>query len=659
MERWERVVDGAKDVWELTKAGALVTERAGREGAAPVTREHRCDTEATAECIRRRMVAQRERQGYARVQGDAAEGAPVERARPTYPGLTDAKLGSVILRVGKAAAGDAYKVSDAIYKVTGDYAGRYGIAWFLLAHGLVAAETMPGLWDLLAEDHAHVDPAAVLSLLSRLPTGKAFTALFKHGPMTWFVAGFTRSLDELLFAAYQRDPALCDARAAELVEPAQRSLDFVRGRSGVAVPAARAQSLLLEFAHAQATSGLASNWELARVEDGAVVRPRLSDAAAVRAVALRFGTDEAWGAAMVAAALRVPRPSFSNIRDALGRCTAVELGTLLARHGSFGSNPGLAQELRLIEQERDDDPAALLAAAESLRDGDHHAREVSEMLAVVAAARFADRGLPVPATLAPLLRFAFLSGVYHESIRPYVRGLRALPRETVHAMVERSLGEEHGYAKALGALLAWPDAALLARFFDRDAANVYLDPEVVGRFGAAALPELARVWELTPRERRRTRHQQVLAALATAGDRGEVVDPAWDRFVVFDEEGIERLKYWDPSYARVRERALMALPMDRRTAALRRCAEERAYPERPLASARVLDDDGLAAVMAAFLARRASSDRGATLSALQALGDRAAEALRRGRQAFEGDADFAALLRQALPAGQADALLAG
>jgi hypothetical protein len=59
MERWERVVDGAKDVCELAREGALITERAGREGATPVTREHHCDTEATAEGIRRRMAAQR------------------------------------------------------------------------------------------------------------------------------------------------------------------------------------------------------------------------------------------------------------------------------------------------------------------------------------------------------------------------------------------------------------------------------------------------------------------------------------------------------------------------------------------------------------------------------------------------------------------------
>lgn len=663
MERWERVVDGAKDVCELAREGALVTERAGREGATPVTREHHCDTEATAEGIRRRMAAQRERQGYARVDAEAATGAAKDAggasARPGYPGLSDETLDAVILRVGKAAAGDAHKVGEAIYKTTGDFAGRYGVAWFLVAQGLVPAETMPGLWDLLAEDHAHVDPAAVLSLLSRLTPGKAFTRLFKYDPMPWFVAGFTRSLDELLFAAWQRDPGLFEARGSELVEPARRSLDFVRGRSGVALPPARAHSLLVEFAHAQATSGLATNVELARVENGAVTRPRLSDPAAVRAVALLFGTEQEWGAAMVAAALKVQRPSLSNVRDALGACTALELATLLSRRGSFGSNPELAQELRLLEQERSDAPEALLSAAEALRDGDRHAHAVSEMFAVVAAARFAEQGRAVPASLAPLLRFEFLSGVYHESIRPYVRALKALPPEEVLAMAERSLGEEYTYARGLGALLAWPDDAMLGRFFDKDTANGFLEPEVVGRFGAAALPHLARIWELTPRERRRTRHQQVLAALGTAGDQGEAVDPSWDRLVVFDEEGVERLKYWDPSYARVRERALMALSPERRLAALLRCAERRAYPERALASARILDDDGLAAVMAAFLPRRSESERGATVQALRALGDRAAEALRRCRGDFEGDAAFVAVLREALPAGQADALLSG
>ncbi|MBK6533056.1 MAG: hypothetical protein IPF99_26740 [Deltaproteobacteria bacterium] len=358
MERWERVVDGAKDVCELAREGALITERAGREGATPVTREHHCDTEATAEGIRRRMAAQRERQGYARVGDDVAKEAAKDvggaSARPGYPGLSDETLDAVILRVGKAAAGDAYKVGEAIYKTTGDFAGRYGVAWFLVAQGLVPAETMPGLWDLLAEDHAHVDPAAVLSLLSRLPTGKAFTRLFKYDPMPWFVAGFTRALDELLFAAWQRDPSLFEARGSELVEPARRSLDFVRGRSGVALPPARAHSLLVEFAHAQATSGLATNWELARVEGGAVTRPRISDPAAVRAVALLFGTEQEWGAAMVAAALKVQRPSLSNVRDALGA-----LHRPRARHAAVAA--------RLLRQQPRARPGAAAPRAGALR----------------------------------------------------------------------------------------------------------------------------------------------------------------------------------------------------------------------------------------------------------------------------------------------------
>ncbi len=601
MERWERTVDGRSDVWEFERAGAVITERASSAGAAPVVREHHCDSEATAEGVRRRMVAQRERQGYARADG--AVEAPVA-ARPSYPGLTASQVDEVILRVGKAAGGEAYGFGEAIMKVTGAWEGRHGVGWFLVEHGLVAAEKMPGFWDFLAEDAALADPATVLTLLAKVPTGRPFSKLFQYGPAPWWVAGSTRSLDALLFAAYQRDPSLFEARGRELGEAARRSLDFVRGRSGVALAAVRARSLLAEFATVQVKHGLASNWELARVDDGAVTRPRLNDSAAVRAVALRFGTAAEWDAAMVKAALAAPQVDLRYAYDALRACTAAELATLLARRGSFGSNDQLALELRIVEVERDDPPEALLAAAEALPDDDNHARAVREMLAVIAARRFADRGLAVPPSLVALLRFEFFSGVYHESIRPYVDGLRALPRADAIALAERALAEPVYYGRGLAALLAWPDDALLGRFFDRDAANGYLEVEVVARFGAAALPHLARAWESTPRERKRSRHQQILAALATAGDRGEIVDPSWDDFITFDEEGVEPLSYWDTSLARVRERALRALPPDRRAAALLRCVAERRWPERALAAAHVLDDKGARAAVAAAHARR-------------------------------------------------------
>lgn len=170
------------------------------------------------------------------------------------------------------------------------------------------------------------------------------------------------------------------------------------------------------------------------------------------------------------------------------------------------------------------------------------------MFAVVAAARFAEQGRAVPASLAPLRpRFEFLSGVYHESIRPYVRALKALSVEEVLAMAERSLGEEYTYARGLGALLAWPDDAMLGRFFDKDTANGFLEPEVVGRFGArrAAAPgphlgaHAARASaHPAPAGARRPRRR----GRPGRGRRPLVGLPRGS----FDEEGVERLKYWTP-----------------------------------------------------------------------------------------------------------------
>ena len=224
------------------------------------------------------------------------------------------------------------------------------------------------------------------------------------------------------------------------------------------------------------------------------------------------------------------------------------------------------------------------------------------MLAVLAAGRFAAQAKPVPEALDALLDLSFFSGVYYESIAPYVRGMAALPRERALRLAEGRLAQPYGYAPGLAPLLAHADDALLARFFDVDVPNAYLDVRVVGCFGAAALPHLARVWEKTPRERRRARHQQVLHALATMGDRGETADPSWDAYVTFDAEGHEPIKYWDPSYAALRVRALAALPTERRAAQVLACARSKPYPERALAAATALGDKDLIAAVTAITA---------------------------------------------------------
>jgi hypothetical protein len=140
----------------------------------------------------------------------------------------------------------------------------------------------------------------------------------------------------------------------------------------------------------------------------------------------------------------------------------------------------------------------------------------------------------------------------------------------------------------------------------------------------------------------------VLEALATMGDRHETADAAWDRFLVFDQEGDEPLKYWDPSYALLRKRALAALPMERRTEQLVRCASSRPFPERALAAAVTLDEPGLALVVQAFLPRRAEPTSHELVAALRAVGARLIAPLRERHRTFAADAAFLAKLREAL-----------
>jgi hypothetical protein len=584
MERWEKSGEPA-EFWELTIDGTVLTEKVGAAGAEPVVRVQQCDTEAMAEGIRGRMAAQRERQGFRRVSGSEPE---ARAERPEFPGVPDAKIAEAIHRVAKAAGvsyryDDNVRYRDAIQKAVGDWDLSFAVAWFLVEHRLIAAETMPGFWDLLAEHADLAAPEVAFAFLSRLPSGPAFESLFPQGRLAWFTDNATRALDVILFSAWRRSPALFDSRERELPASIRTLLDFVCGRSGMKLPAERARAVLAQIAGNQARRGLATNWEIPMLEPGgAVTMPRLADASVIRSIALRFGTEQEWRQAMVAAALASDQEASSaQIHDALVACSSVELATMLSREFSYGDNANLARELRLVEEERHDSPEALLEAAMTLKDRTDHGREIRELLAVVAARRFAEAGTCVPEALDSLLRFEFLSGVYFESIRPYVAGLKAIPRERVHALVEKQLAEPIYFGRALGALLAHPDEALLARIFEKDKPTGYsLEPEVVGRLGASVLPHLMAAWESTPRSSRRTRHQQILRALATAADAGEPFGPEWDRFIDFDMEGDERLKYWDPRHLELRVRALRGLPPDRRAAVLTARLEESRYPER-------------------------------------------------------------------------------
>ncbi len=661
MERWRRTIEGRTERWELERKGQTLIERVVVEGLEPVTREALCDTDAMADSITARMIARHERAGFARSseEGSVAQKAVGDKApRPAYPGITEKQLGSILNGIGKAGGSDGYKLSTAIQKVTGDWQQRVPIAWFVVKHKLVAAETMPGLWSLLSEQPELVDPEALFELLTRLPTGGAFTKLYKNGPMPWFTAGFDRSLDVLLFEAYQRARTLFDAREAELPASVRTALDFVRGRSGVDVAPGRAQGIVRHIAKVQCEHGLASNTELALVVDGEVKRPRVESADSVRAIALRFGAPGVWRDAMIDAVKHAPTLSLYTQYDGLVACDLATLSQKLAGAFSFSDNGNLARILALLDA-RDDAPEAIVEAAAAITKTERHALVVRDMLAVLAAARFAAQGKAAPESLDALLDLSFFSGIYHASIAPYVKGMAALPRERALRLAERKLEEQFSYAEGLAPLLAHPDDALLARFFDKDAPNAYLNPRVVGCFGAAALPHLARVWEKTQRSSRRSRHQEVLEALATVGDRGETVDPSWDHFIRFDKEGDEPMKYWDPSYTAVRVRALAALPMERRAAQLLRCAQTRPYPERALAASVTLDEEGFAAVLGAFIPRRSECEHYELAALIRALGDRVVEPLKAHRADFVDDAKFMATLGEALTAEQLGAVTAG
>ncbi len=648
MQRWTRPQGEQLEFWEVGAEGQVLRERWGLEGQPPQTREQHCDNDATCERIRLRMVAQREREGFVAAAGAPSSASEKRKEIAAFGELTPKKLASIALKLDAIVSSDSHKHRMELSK-TVSWQDAPKLLWHLVEHRAVKAESNLGLLSLLAESPDDAPVELLFELLARLPRDpkklypKGYTARY-------FTDGSCREVDALLFSAARRAEGLFAAREAELAPWVRDGLDFVRGRMGIELAPDTKKRILEQIARNQCTQwGLTMGWELPLVEGGGVVQQRMQETEDVRAVALRFGTPAEWSAAIVRAALEQKFDGVHSIRDALVACTARELAALLSKPFSFGDNRTLAYVIGIVEG-RDDSPTELLDAAHSLVDRTDLGKQIRELLAVVAARRFAERGEPVPESLDALLRFEFFSGVYFESIRPYIAGLRALPRERAHALARERLAQPFQYQRALAALIAHPDDALLREIFEKDTTNCYLEPRVVGELGSPALEHLARIYEQTPRDRRRSRAQQILQALAFAADRGEPIDPQWDEHVRFDDEGGEKLEYWSEEYAALRRRVIAGLPIERRNALLLARLEKDKDPTRSLSILNLCDDDAFERGVRVVLERRSGVRRPELRAALAALGERLVPALVAAQDTFAKDREFVAFLREALPA---------
>lgn len=663
MDRWTRTQGEQIEFWEVSAEKEVLRERWGIEGQPPLAREQQCDNEATCERIRLRMVAQREREGFiaaAATSSATSDTKPAKQARgeiPPFDELTSKKLASIALKLDSIVSHDAHKHRMELSKFV-SWERAHKLAWHLVEHRAVKAESNLGLLALLAESPDGASLEVAFDLLSRLPT-EAKKLYPKNYSGQYFTNGSCREVDALLFANVRRGAGLFAARESELAPWVRDALDFARGRAGIELSRETKKKILGQIAHNQCTSwGLTTGWDLPMLDGDAVVQRRMQDPADVRAVALRFGTEAEWSAAMVKSALELRFDGMRSIRDALDACDARQLALFLSKPFSFGDNASLAYVIAVVEA-RNDTPEALLDAAKTLAERTDLGKDIRELLAVVAARRFGEQNKPVPEELDALLQFNFFSGVYYESIRPYIAGLRAIPRERAHALVRRRVALPYQYPAALAGIIAHPDEALLREIFDIDAANCFLDPRIVGEIGAPALEHLERVWEQTPKDRRRSRAQQVLQALATSADRGEPIDPKWEDFVRFDDEGGEKLDYWDDRFTDLRRRIVVGLPLPRRSALVLARVEKDKHPLRSMALLNLCDDGSLERGVRAVLERRTKLDRAALGTALLALGERLVPALIAARDTFSSDKDFLSLLRERLPAATFDALVRG
>lgn len=432
----------------------------------------------------------------------------------------------------------------------------------------------------------------------------------------------------------------------------QTLLAFVQRRFGEPIARPVQTAIRRHAARVHLATGLASH-QTTDTDDG----PLRLDEPGVVALMARFDGEDAWWAELLRAARAAKTLSLWRIGPWLGRCVPADVASMLVKCGSWGTDEALAQVLTTLDASTHA-PWVWLAAARSIDAQTSHARAVVELCAMRAAVGYASVCEPVPEALDAMFTFAFVSTVYRSSLSLAARAWQALPRERALALARQRLAEPWSWHDGLAVLTAVDDDALLAAYLERDRSSPCLDPMLLAHFGPRALRPLVALWNDTPRAARAMRHRQILHVLAALGDAGAVVDEDCDRFVRFDVEGHDPLDYWDGARASLRRRALRAMPVARRVMVLLRAVTER-HAERAVAACEALDDEGVARVVSAYVARRAEGEAVAFGEALRSLGVRGVAAMRACRAAWEHDAAWVAAMGASMEPSQRRALLRG
>ncbi|MFZ6181703.1 ribosomal protein L7/L12 [Nannocystis pusilla] len=273
------------------------------------------------------------------------------------PGLTDDELREV-LRELKNARKEPSRIHRAL-AVFRYHADWHQVMWHIARHRLTRIEDHEPLLDVLAET-AMIDPSSspdlpqiAADLLARIPDDR------DHG----LPSGWNRHVDDLVFALYRHDRRPFLAVRPSLPPRLRCALDFVRGRLGERLgDGERADVLAMLLAHAGSV-GLTRVRFLRLVgDDGEEQELLLESADQVRAVALRFGSGEAWDDGLVAEVRKNRWTYFDDVLPALVRLPLDELLALLLPHRLS------ARLLHTLLSDRADDDETLRAAARTLPD---------------------------------------------------------------------------------------------------------------------------------------------------------------------------------------------------------------------------------------------------------------------------------------------------
>ncbi|MBK9261679.1 MAG: hypothetical protein IPM54_17970 [Polyangiaceae bacterium] len=561
--------------------------------------------------------------------------APEPVVIPPWPGISDDALQALAVKLDKAK--DSYRVSDMILKVNGDeWGARHALAWHLVACCAIHPESNPSLFEFVAEQPDEPSPEVALDLLVRLPA--ASPRFFRDA--TSILDGYTLSIDRLLLATYQRAPDLVLQREKELNRSVRLGLSFLRRRLGETITAEASRSILEQLARHQATSyGITLNNELPLVENGELQEFRLSDLAALRRVALLFGTAKEWDDALLAAALEGKWQYPRNVKDAFLLASAFELARLVDR-SDMDTGETLRTLVEVIPQ-REDDPQALFDAATTMDEG-----KMRDLVLMGVILRSGKTGAPLPDKIDAGFTFELLDTTYEGVREPVCEWFTHFPRERALSAARRLLEEDYFYARAAGILAAHFDEAILRAALEKDIGKNYIGHETLGGIGAPALPLLDWAYDRTKDDGRRRLHKAILQAMAKAA-KNAPLDERWDRFIDFDTEGGQAMPYYGSTESKLRESVLLGVPEPRRSELLLKRLEETSHPERVLRVAHVAADGSVVdATIRRMVERKNLGD--SFRETIERIGEPALEALCRHIGLSGGDGRFLESLKNTL-----------